>query len=134
MFTAIRIVAPCFCCLSRVYYDQLKSRQGQKRDTLQEYRLLRRITTDAKQGNDMSANKLVGFILVILSSIFFLMGAAAIVNTARVLAVHSTLAAIESAFGTLVLTIGLLALAWICLKTGIGRLTNGRANATNQDS
>lgn len=55
--------------------------------------------------------KLPGYLMLALSSLLYLIGAACIVATVHALTVRTTLAAIESAFGTLVIAILILLLA-----------------------
>lgn len=63
--------------------------------------------------------KMLGYLLMVLSVLLYLAGGAAFASMLRALTVSTTLAAIESAFGSLVICILLAVLArwaWDCGK------------------
>ncbi|MEX1033866.1 MAG: hypothetical protein WDZ30_10945 [Cellvibrionaceae bacterium] len=67
--------------------------------------------------------KLLGILLSIVSLALFLAGGAAIIAIVHALTVESTLAAIESAYGTLVIAIFLIVLGRFALKAAMARLS-----------
>lgn len=75
--------------------------------------------------------RLLGGLFVFLSLALLLAGGAAVVAMVRALTVESTLPAIESAFGSMVIAIILLALARQVFKAGMARL---RGSTGKEDS
>lgn len=76
----------------------------------------------APKMNALTMKKLLGGFFVLVSLALLVAGGAAVVAMVRALTVQSTLPAIESAFGSLVIAIILLALARQSFKAGMARL------------
>lgn len=74
----------------------------------------------------MNTRRLAGFLLLTCTFILSLMGAAAIFAAVHALTVKSTLPAIESAFGSTVIAIGLLITARVCFKAATRRLVSSQ--------
>jgi len=68
------------------------------------------------------SHKLIAWIIITIAALVFLMACASLVAMLRSLMVSTTLAAIESAFGTFVLTIILLVAAKRLYEAGLKRL------------
>lgn len=68
-------------------------------------------------------NRVKGIAFIILSLLLYVVGGATIFTAVRSFTVESTLSAVESAFGTLVIAIILLALGRVTFKAGKARLS-----------
>lgn len=67
-------------------------------------------------------NRITGTLLVLFSMVLSLVGLATLIAMFRAMTVESTFPAVESAFGSLVIAVGLLVLARLAFRAGIVRV------------